>query len=395
MKKLHMLLFVAILLTACQPAATPQPTIPSTEPPPSHPDLAIAWQEALNNGNIDTALSYLANDATVTIIPPAEGDGVYNGHAEIRGWYETIVSAKGSGTINDCKIEGEVFTCHDTYADEGLKSLGVDFIEGTWEAVIRDGKIQSYTFTITPESLAKFPPPPPTPVETLADSINDLLGVWWFPKAGAKVELRADGTYRTFAGSETIDEGTYTFDAGKVTWVTSTLYCVDNPTAAYEVYVTKQESKPVSIRMQVDGSDLCRGRRDTLAGEGKFQSPIPESTQELVITQLAGIYKTSVGPNAYGVEPVQYLLELSEDGRWFVRDLDRFIQVQGYYTYTADQIVLKTTGGPSANPACVSIENTYGWSAEGDQLTFTTINVDAKCEGEKFFFTQKPLTLQP
>jgi hypothetical protein len=116
-------------------------------------------------------------------------------------------------------------------------------------------------------------PPTSAPVEALAGSINDLVGVWWYPKAGVKAEFKADGTYRTFSGSETVDEGTYTFDAGKATWVTSTLYCVDNPTATYQVFVTKQNGSPVSLRMQVVGDDLCRGRASTLIEIGKLQNP--------------------------------------------------------------------------------------------------------------------------
>ena len=77
MKKITLLLFVAMLLTACSPA--PQ-------------DVANSWQSALNKGDVDVALSYLAEDATVTVIPSADGDGIYNGHDEIRGWYETIAS---------------------------------------------------------------------------------------------------------------------------------------------------------------------------------------------------------------------------------------------------------------------------------------------------------------
>jgi len=286
MKKLTLLLFIAILLTACQPAATPQPTtIPPTEPPLSPQDIANSWQEVLNKGDIDATLSHLAEDAVVKISPAGpEGDAVFTGHTEIRGWYETLAAGKGITTLSDCKVNSETITCLDTYTDEGLKSMGVDFIEGEWVAVIKEGKIQSYTFTTTPESLAKLAPPP---------------------------------------------------------------------------------------------------------------EPTPAPTQELVITQLTGIYKTSVGPNAYDIEPIQYLLELRKDLRWFVRDPnDGFVYVQGYYTSTPDQIVIKGTGGPVIG-SCVNIENTYGWSAEGDKLTFTAISVDAKCEGQTFFFTQKPFTLQP
>jgi hypothetical protein len=288
MKKLILLLFVAILLAACQPAPAPLPTdVPLTEPPPSSQEVVNSWREALNEGDIDTALSYLAEDAVVTISPAGpEGDAVFTGHSEIRGWYETMTAAKGVTTLSDCNVDGESMSCLDTYTDEGLKSMGVDFIVGEWEATFKDGRIQSYTFTATPESLAKLAPP---------------------------------------------------------------------------------------------------------------AEPTPEPTTELATANLLGIYKTLIGPEgaAYGIDTGSYLLKLRDDLRWFVVDpKDGFIYVQGYYTGTADQIVFKTTGGPVMG-SCSHIENTYGWLREGDALTFTPISVDPKCEGEKFFFTSNPLTLQP
>ena len=127
--------------------------------------------------------------------------------------------------------------------------------------------------TSIPPTKPPAPAPTSAPVEALAGSVNDLIGVWWFPKAGVKVELKTDGTYRTFSSSETIDEGIFTFDSGKATWATSTLYCIDHPTATYEVYVTTLDGNPVSIRMLVVDEDLCQGRADTLKEVGKFQSP--------------------------------------------------------------------------------------------------------------------------
>lgn len=288
MKKLILLLFVATLLAGCQPTTAPPPTAaPLTEPPPSPQEVVNSWLEAVNQGDIDTALSYLAEDAAVTISPAGpEGDAVFTSHTEIRRWYETMTAAKGITTLSDCKVDGESMSCLDTYADEGLKSMGVDFIVGEWAATFEDGKIQSYTFSANPESLAKLAPP---------------------------------------------------------------------------------------------------------------AEPKPEPTKELVIVNLPGTYKAMIGPEgaAYGIETGSYLLRLRDDLRWFVVDpKDDFIYVQGYYTYTADQIVIKGTGGPMIG-SCSAIENTYGWTAEGAALTFTPIRVDAKCEGEKFFFTSNPLALQP
>jgi hypothetical protein len=116
------------------------------------------------------------------------------------------------------------------------------------------------------------PQPTPAPVEALAGSTSDVIGVWWFTQASVMVELKLDGRYRVYVGSETQDEGTYTFDAGKVSWVSTYGSCVDKP-ATYEAYVTKQDGKPAWLRMQVVGSDLCSDRVWTFTGKAKFQNP--------------------------------------------------------------------------------------------------------------------------
>jgi hypothetical protein len=114
-----------------------------------------AWLEALNAGDIDTALSHLADDAVVQIVPPAPGtSGVFSGKEEIRGWYENLLAQHGVGTLSDCQVDGENVTCVNTYAEDSLRSLGLDSIVGEWVAVVREGKLQSYTFTQSDESLA-------------------------------------------------------------------------------------------------------------------------------------------------------------------------------------------------------------------------------------------------
>jgi hypothetical protein len=153
-----------------------------------------AWHDALNGYDIDAALSYLADGAEVTIVPPLDGgSGVYSGKEEIRGLYEGFVAANFSCALSDCQVEDETVSCIDTYTDDGLKAMGVDFVEGAWVATVRDGKIQSYTYTISAESLAKFPPPPEAvpvtgggalPSYTLVIALGSLavaggLGVQW------------------------------------------------------------------------------------------------------------------------------------------------------------------------------------------------------------------------
>ncbi len=125
--------------------------------------------EALNAGDVDAALSYLADDAQIT------SDQAYTGKEEIRGWYEGLVGANGVSTLSDCQVDGETVTCSSVYTDDGLQAMGVDFLEGALVLVVRDGEIQSYTFTPSPESLAKLPPPPATLAETGGGSLPAML----------------------------------------------------------------------------------------------------------------------------------------------------------------------------------------------------------------------------
>jgi len=48
----------------------------------------------MNKGDVDGALSYLAEDATVTIVRRLMGTESNNGQAEIRGWYEMLAGRK-------------------------------------------------------------------------------------------------------------------------------------------------------------------------------------------------------------------------------------------------------------------------------------------------------------
>ena len=262
MKKLTLLLLVAILLTACGPA--PQ-------------DVVNAWQAALNKGDVDAALSYLADDATVTIVPPGpDGDGVYNGHAEIRGWYETIASGKGVGSLTDCTTAGDTVTCVSTYADEGLKAMGVDSIEGSWVAVLRDGRIQSYTFTITPESLAKFPPPPavaPTFGEVRITTAETLVGIWQGKSGNYTVlnKFLADGTMVVQVSGAgvvvgVIGSGPYVFENDLLKFQDTWGDCT-GIIATYEVYGTYENSQLVKLRFVLVGEDTCADRRKTLDGK--------------------------------------------------------------------------------------------------------------------------------
>ncbi len=111
--------------------------------------------------------------------------------------------------------------------------------------------------------------PTSTPVESLASSASDIQGLWWF---NVKLHLKPDGAYTIYFGSDSnpdlIDQGTYTFDAGKVTFIT-TGYA---PTT-YEAYVTRLDGSPTWIRLQVVGSDAYADRASSFSRPGQYLKP--------------------------------------------------------------------------------------------------------------------------
>ena len=142
--------------------------------------VITAWQDAMNAGDADAALAWLADDAFITLVPPPmEGhDGVFRGKEEIRAWWEGLYAANGASTLSNCQVADETITCILTYTDDSLQSIGVDSIDNEFVVIVRDGKIQTYTATITPESLAKFPPPPETMPVTGGTNPTGTLPLW-------------------------------------------------------------------------------------------------------------------------------------------------------------------------------------------------------------------------
>ncbi|MFC2031026.1 hypothetical protein ACFLWA_09890 [Chloroflexota bacterium] len=122
--------------------------------------LVHMLHDNLSSGEVDAALALLAVDAVVTIVPHKGGIGLFTGKEEIAAFYEELVAGNSVATVTDCQLDGETVTCTNKHASDDLQAIGVDFIEGEWVGVVQDGKIQSYTLTVSPESLAKFPPPP-------------------------------------------------------------------------------------------------------------------------------------------------------------------------------------------------------------------------------------------
>ena len=140
-----------LLIVAC---------VSSCSQAPDPKTVLNSWNDALNQGQIDVALSYLAENAVVTIVPPPSGSGIFTGKSEIRAWYEGNTAQHSYNEMIEVKVDGEKVTWTSKFIIDEWKKLGIEPLVYYGEGTIKGGKIQSYTATLPPESLAKLPPPP-------------------------------------------------------------------------------------------------------------------------------------------------------------------------------------------------------------------------------------------
>ena len=159
--------------------------------------LIMAWNEAQNAGDADAALSFMAEAAYIQLVPPPmEGhDGIFRGKDEIRAWWENLYALNGASTVSDCQVAGETVTCLLNYTDDSLKALGLASINNDTVFVVREGKIQTYTATITEASMAAMMAamPPQSMPETGGCAVPIGLGV---AVLGASLVAGALGTRR-------------------------------------------------------------------------------------------------------------------------------------------------------------------------------------------------------
>jgi len=141
--------------------------------------VVTARTDAINAGDVEAAIALFAEDAIYNLIPPPPGvPGTLTGREAIRARLAELVAQKAEYSLVETpQVAEDTVTALTRYSDDGLRSFGVDFIEGTEEFTVQDGKITSYTWTMTEESLAKLEAALPSP-EALPESGGETFPVY-------------------------------------------------------------------------------------------------------------------------------------------------------------------------------------------------------------------------
>jgi ketosteroid isomerase-like protein len=131
------------------------PSSTTGQGPTDPSDVIRAYVEAANAGDVEAALACWADDATYTVVPAAfTGQSVFTGKAQIRSLLEAFVAQHSRTEIMDLHVDGARVTAQARSGVDSVRRLGINALEATAEAIVRDGKIQSATYTFSPEAAA-------------------------------------------------------------------------------------------------------------------------------------------------------------------------------------------------------------------------------------------------
>jgi hypothetical protein len=113
--------------------------------------VALQLLAAENAHDVQTAVSLFDDHA---VVKPAMY--TYTTRAEIRAWQEEL--AAGSLVIRAGKLQAVGSTVHwdGQIALDRFRQLGFESLDGSWEVVVEGGKIISFTFKLSPSSLARL-----------------------------------------------------------------------------------------------------------------------------------------------------------------------------------------------------------------------------------------------
>jgi ketosteroid isomerase-like protein len=113
-----------------------------------------AFNAAVNAHDVDAALAFFADDAVVQF-PNQPPPNIHRGASAIRAWLQADAAQHIAIRTEQVQVEGDRLTCVGKVDIDALRPLGIT-LEGPAEAIVQGGKITSFTFTLSQDTLAKL-----------------------------------------------------------------------------------------------------------------------------------------------------------------------------------------------------------------------------------------------
>ena len=148
MKKILTILLIMTLLVAGCTRATESPT------PMEPQDIAKAFLQASDNDDIDTGLSLLSDD----VVFRQEPIGLrVEGKAQLEvGLRENMAWHHRHSFTSPFSVDGDKVTCSAKVSGDDFRISGIEYINATYEFLIRDGKIHSILVIANSEDWARL-----------------------------------------------------------------------------------------------------------------------------------------------------------------------------------------------------------------------------------------------
>ena len=113
--------------------------------------------QVLSSSGVDASLAYFSDDAVYKLVglPPGQPD-TFAGKEQLRAWMKELMADHFELEVRVVKADDDTVTTETLTWSDMTRNLGVVPLVATEVYVVKDGKIASATWTLTPESQAKF-----------------------------------------------------------------------------------------------------------------------------------------------------------------------------------------------------------------------------------------------
>lgn len=120
-------------------------------------EMLVDGLKLFRAGDVEGGMADWADDVVIKLIGALPGQpDTLRGKAEARAWFESLLAAHFDIEEELIKEEGDTLTVKALTWIDQTRQLGIAPLEGTEVYVVKNGKIASYTWTISPESQAKL-----------------------------------------------------------------------------------------------------------------------------------------------------------------------------------------------------------------------------------------------
>lgn len=114
-------------------------------------DVIQAAYAAVAENDIETAISYVADDMVLTLIPPQGMDGVFIGKDAVREWWTGLAADNGRAEFSNLTVAGNTATWPANWWSDTFDTMGIGPAEFEGVSVAQDGLLKSATWVFTEE----------------------------------------------------------------------------------------------------------------------------------------------------------------------------------------------------------------------------------------------------